>query len=64
MARRARARIDRLNADTTVPASPHVQRQLPFFDVIDDETLAVLDAQVDWLIENVGIEFRDDPLLG
>lgn len=61
MARRARARIDRLNADTTVPASPHVQRQLPVFDVIDDETLAVLDAQVDWLIENVGIEFRDDP---
>ncbi len=61
MARRARARIDRLNADTTVPVSPHVQRQLPFFDVIDDETLAVLDAQVDWLIENVGIEFRDDP---
>jgi trimethylamine--corrinoid protein Co-methyltransferase len=42
-------------------ASPYVQRGLPFFDVIDAETILKLEAQVDWLMQEIGIEFRDDP---
>lgn len=43
-------------------ASPHVRRTLPWFDILDEEQLAVLESQVDWLIQDVGIAFRDDPL--
>ena len=44
-----------------LPASPYVQRGLPFFEVLSEESLLKLEAQVDWLIENIGVEFRDDP---
>ena len=61
MARRARARRAETDAAAGVAASPYVQRRLPFFDVIDEETILRLEAQVDWLLQEVGIEFRDDP---
>lgn len=61
MARRARGRRDTGTSAEVAPASPFVQRKLPFFDVIDEETIVKLEAQVDWIIESIGIEFRDDP---
>ncbi|WP_306113733.1 MULTISPECIES: trimethylamine methyltransferase family protein [unclassified Roseovarius] len=62
MARRARANRTRSdNTEVAAPASPYVQRGLPFFDPLDEEQLARIEAQVDWLIENVGFAFRDDP---
>ena len=60
MARRARGRRDGNEAKAAVATSPFVQRKLPFFDVIDEETIVKLEGQVDWLIENIGLEFRDD----
>lgn len=42
-------------------ASPHVRRTIPFFDILDEGQLETLDAQVDWMLENVGVAFRDDP---
>ncbi len=44
-----------------VPAAPFIKRALPFFDVLDEEALVKLETQVDWLIETVGVEFREDP---
>ncbi|UWQ90583.1 trimethylamine methyltransferase family protein [Rhodobacteraceae bacterium M382] len=61
MARRARASRSRQAAPVGAPASPYIQRILPFFDVLDDEQLTKLEAQVDWIFEDVGIAFRDDP---
>ncbi|WP_264212410.1 trimethylamine methyltransferase family protein [Leisingera thetidis] len=61
MARRARASRDRNTTPAGAPASPFIQRSLPFFDVLDEEKLARLEAQVDWIFEEVGIAFRDDP---
>ncbi len=61
MARRERARRGS-DANTGGPvASPFVRRGLPFFDVIDEDSLEKLEAQVDWLLQEIGIEFRDDP---
>ncbi|GMG83937.1 trimethylamine methyltransferase family protein [Paralimibaculum aggregatum] len=60
MARRARATRGR-PPEGAAPASPHVARRLPFFEVLDDEQIARLEAQVDWILEDVGIAFRDDP---
>ena len=42
-------------------ASPYIKRQLPFFDPLDEEQLLKMDAQVDWMLENIGFAFRDDP---
>lgn len=61
MARRTRIARDR-NQTKGTPASPYIKRTLPFFDVLDDEQLKKLEAQVDWIIQDVGIAFRDDPV--
>jgi len=42
-------------------ASPYIRRHLAFFDPLDEEQLVMLEAQVDWMLENIGIAFRDDP---
>ena len=61
MARRTRPSKDRLIDAGDALASPFVQRRLPFFDVLDEEQIAALEGQVDWLLQEVGIAFRDDP---
>ena len=61
MARRARAARDRQIAPAGAPASPYIRRTLPFFDALGEEQLVKLEAQVDWIFEDVGIAFRDDP---
>ena len=58
MARRSRASKSRVVAT----AAPYIQRNLPFFDPLDEETLLKLEAQVDWIIQDIGIAFRDDPV--
>lgn len=62
MARRSRK--DRRSTETAGGAipSPYIQRSVPHFDVLDEEQLQQLDQQVDWLIENIGVAFRDDPI--
>ncbi|MEO3416638.1 trimethylamine methyltransferase family protein [Roseovarius sp. CAU 1744] len=57
MARRASSD----SSDAAISQSPYVQRRLPFFDPLDEEQITRLEAQVDWLFENVGFAFRDDP---
>ena len=61
MARRARASRNRDIASSGVPASPYICRTIPFFDVLDDTQIEKLEAQVDWILQDVGIAFRDDP---
>lgn len=62
MARRSRSTRRSAQSESGVAASPWIKRVLPFFDVLDEEQLVKLEAQVDWLIEEVGIAFRDDPV--
>ncbi|WP_270731022.1 trimethylamine methyltransferase family protein [Shimia sp. Alg240-R146] len=58
MARRSRRTSEsRIEA----PVAPYIKRVLPFFDPLDEEQIVKLEAQVDWILENVGIAFRDDP---
>ncbi len=61
MARRARHKRETGAEEVPSPASPHVLRRLPHFDPLDEETIIRLEAQVNWLIQEIGIEFRDDP---
>lgn len=48
-------------AQTGTPLSPYIRRAIPHFDVLDEEQLVRLEGQVDWLLQDVGIAFRDDP---
>ena len=32
-------------------ASPHIKRSIPFFDILDEDKLEIIEGQVDWLIE-------------
>lgn len=61
MARRARASRNRSETLLSAPASPYIKRVLPHFDVLDEEQIVRLERQVDWIFEDVGIAFRDDP---
>lgn len=62
MARRARAtRRSTSDAGHMCP-SPYIRRALPYFDPLNEEELEKVEAQVDWILENVGCAFRDDPV--
>ena len=56
MVRRARAA-----RSAPVPAPAYIRRRLAWFDPLDEAQLARLDAQVDWIMQDVGIAFRDNP---
>lgn len=61
MARRNRqARSSTLDG-AYAPAAPFVTRVLPYFDPLNEEQLRRLEAQVDWILQEVGLAFRDDP---
>ena len=63
--RRTRRRGPRGRAEDlqlkSVPLSPYVRRALPHFDPLCDDDLIKLETQVDWLIQEIGVEFREDP---
>jgi len=61
MAKRTRRVRRRSDAESGVPASPYIQRTLPFFDLLGEDRLEHLEKQVDWILQDVGIAFRDDP---
>ncbi|MEE9334615.1 MAG: trimethylamine methyltransferase family protein, partial [Granulosicoccaceae bacterium] len=61
MARRAKKSRRMLDVQKGAPNSPYIQRALPFFDVLREEQIVSLEAQVDWILQDVGIAFRDDP---
>ncbi|MGB0785050.1 MAG: trimethylamine methyltransferase family protein [Alphaproteobacteria bacterium] len=59
MPRRTRAASARVSVNEP-PA--FIKRKLPFFEALDEESIRKIEEQADWLMENVGLEFRDDPL--
>lgn len=61
MARRTRTSRKHKNSETGVPASPFIQRKIPHYDVLDEEQIDRLESQVDWILQDIGIAFRDDP---
>ena len=61
MATRSRSERSRNALSPSCVTSPFIARQLPFFDPLDEEQIIKLEAQVNWIIEDVGIAFRDDP---
>jgi trimethylamine--corrinoid protein Co-methyltransferase len=40
---------------------PYITRKIPYYEVLDEEALAKLEHNADTILEEVGIDFRDDP---
>ena len=58
---RKRRRPTRRRKGETVQPRPTTRRRIPTYDILDDAALRVLEDQADWILDTVGIEFRDDP---
>ncbi len=39
----------------------YITRKIPVYDVLDDEGLAILERNAETVLEEIGIDFRDDP---
>jgi trimethylamine--corrinoid protein Co-methyltransferase len=57
--RRARGER-RVRAAVAAPA--YVTRAIPFYDFLDEEQLVRIEDQADWLIQEIGLEFSEDPV--
>ena len=42
-------------------SAPYIKRKIPFFEVLDEEGLQLIEHNADTILEEVGIEFRDMP---
>jgi len=40
---------------------PYITRKIPYFEVLDEEGLAQIEYNADTILEEIGIDFRDDP---
>ncbi|MEM8686517.1 MAG: trimethylamine methyltransferase family protein [Pseudomonadota bacterium] len=57
-----RQRRDRRASSGPAAAAPaYITRNIPYYDFLDEEALVRIEQQADWLLEENGIEFRDDP---
>ncbi|MCP3687191.1 MAG: trimethylamine methyltransferase family protein [Gammaproteobacteria bacterium] len=48
-------------ASTTTVSAPYITRKIPYFEVVDDEGLQLIENNADTILEEIGIEFRDMP---
>lgn len=44
-----------------VSAPAFIKRQIPFYEFLGEEGIVKLEDQADWIIQEIGLEFRDDP---
>jgi trimethylamine--corrinoid protein Co-methyltransferase len=56
--RRANRRGGGTQSARTAPA--YIKRQIPYFEYLSEEGLVALEDQADWLIQEIGLEFRED----
>ena len=38
---------------------PYIERNIPYFEILNEEGLALIEQNADILLEEIGIEFRD-----
>ncbi len=47
-------------ATNTTPVAPYINRNIPYFELLNEEQLALIEHNAETVLEEVGIEFRDD----
>ena len=58
--RRGRAKRTAKQANTQTPIIQ--RRDIPSYKLLNESALSAIETQADWLMENIGIEFRSDPV--
>lgn len=58
---RARRQQRREGSAATRVAPAFVKRKIPYYEFLDEEGLVRIEEQADWIIQEIGLEFRDDP---
>jgi trimethylamine--corrinoid protein Co-methyltransferase len=48
-------------ASQTRPRAPYIRRRLSTFDILSEEGLCLIERNADVILEEIGVEFRDDP---
>jgi trimethylamine--corrinoid protein Co-methyltransferase len=41
--------------------APYITRRIPFYEVLDEEGLRLIEHNADTILEEIGVEFREDP---
>lgn len=44
----------------SAPSAPYIQRKVPVYEVLDEEGLSQIETNADTILEEIGIDFRDD----
>ncbi len=61
--RASRRRSSRGRSKASALAAPaYITRQIPFYEFLGEENLVKIEEQADWIIQEVGLEFREDPV--
>jgi len=42
-------------------SAPYIKRKVPFFEVLDDDGLTLIEQNAETILSEIGIDFRDDP---
>ncbi|MGS2742169.1 trimethylamine methyltransferase family protein [Halomonas sp. LS-001] len=58
--RSSRSSASRRGTQAAQPIQPYITRQIPYFEVLGDEGLSVIENNAEIILEEVGIDFRDD----
>jgi len=59
--RRRRRGGDAGNTPATPKAPPYIQRKIPYYDLLSDEHLQIIENNADTILEEIGIVFGEDP---
>ena len=58
--RRGRAGRQAAGTQTVTPSVPYITRKIPYYEVLDEEGLSLIENNAEIILEEIGIEFRDD----
>lgn len=53
-------RAERRKAGKSMQSPSIVRRRIPVYELLDDESLCAIEDQADWILKEIGIEFRGD----
>ena len=56
-----RAARQQARATAKAPVAPYINRKIPYFEPYNEEQLELIERNADTVLEEIGIDFRDDP---
>ena len=59
--RRRGGRKARVQSGSASIAPPYIKRKIPYWEVLNDEQLSIIEHNADTILEEIGINFTDDP---